>query len=62
MDSKTVEHSSEEDTATQKGKARLDHDTSAEHAVDKFADAKRAKKKQKRAKHRARLRRPHTSG
>ena len=61
MDSKTAEHS-EKDTATQKGKARLGQDTSAEHSVDKFADAKRTKKKQKRARHRARLRRPHTSG
>jgi hypothetical protein len=33
-----------------------------EHSVDKFADARRAKKKQRRAKHRARLRRSHTKG
>jgi hypothetical protein len=55
MDSKTAEHS-EEDAATQKGKTRPGQDTA------KFAEAQRAKKKQKRAKHRARLRRPHTSG
>ena len=61
MDSKTAEHS-EEAAATQKGKVRLGQEASAEHSVDKFADAKRAKKKQKRAKHRARLRRSHTNG
>ena len=30
--------------------------------VDKFADARRAKKKEKRARHRAKLRRSHTDG
>jgi hypothetical protein len=35
---------------------------SAERAVDKFADARRAKKKEKRKRHRAKLKRPHTGG
>ena len=61
MDSKTTEQA-EEAAATQKGKVRPGPDASAEQSVDKFADAKRAKKKQKRAKHRARLRRSHTNG
>jgi len=30
--------------------------------ADKFAEARRNKKKEKRARHRARLRRPHTDG
>jgi hypothetical protein len=33
-----------------------------EHSVDKFADARKAKKKQRRARHRARLKRSHTNG
>ena len=57
MDSKAADHS-EEETATHKAKVRPDQHASA----DPSADAKRAKKKQKRAKHRARLRRPHTGG
>jgi hypothetical protein len=32
------------------------------HSVDKYADARRAKKKAKRVKHRARLKRSHTKG
>lgn len=32
------------------------------HSVDRFADARRAKKKAKRLKHRARLKRSHTKG
>jgi hypothetical protein len=61
MDSKAADHS-EEETATQKAKVRRDQHASADPSVDKVTDAKRAKKKQKRAKHRARLRRPHTGG
>ncbi len=59
MDSKTAEHSEED---THKGKARPGQDASVQQSLDKVAEAKRAKKKQKRARHRARLRRPHTSG
>ena len=32
------------------------------HSVDKYADARRAKKKAKRIKHRAKLKRSHTKG
>ena len=35
---------------------------SAKVPLDKFAEARRAKKKQKRARHRAKLRRSHTKG
>jgi len=35
---------------------------STERSVDKFADARRAKKKEKRKRHRAKLKRQHTSG
>ena len=35
---------------------------SSNQSVDKFAEARMAKKKQKRARHRARLRRSHTNG
>lgn len=34
----------------------------SKQSVDKFAEARMAKKKQKRARHRARLRRSHTNG
>jgi hypothetical protein len=33
-----------------------------QRSADKFADARRAKKKQKRARHRAKLKRSHTGG
>jgi hypothetical protein len=33
-----------------------------QHPVDKFAEARRAKKKEKRARHRAKLRRSHADG
>jgi hypothetical protein len=52
---------SEENTTTQKTKMKTEH-ASREHSVDKFADARRAKKKEKRKRHRAKLKRPHTSG
>ncbi len=61
MDPTAADHS-EENTATQKAKMKPEQQASAEHTVDKFADARRAKKKEKRARHRARLRRPHTGG
>jgi hypothetical protein len=32
------------------------------HSVDKYAEARRAKKKEKRARHRAKLRRSNTGG
>jgi len=53
---------SEENTTTQKTKMKSEEHAPTEHSVDKFADARRAKKKEKRKRHRARLKRPHTSG
>jgi hypothetical protein len=53
---------SEENTTTPKRKMKPEEHTSAEPSVDKFADARRAKKKEKRKRHRARLKRPHTRG
>ena len=35
---------------------------SPHHSVDRFADARRAKRKAKRLKHRAKLKRSHTKG
>ena len=52
---------SEENTPTQTTKLKPE-DAATEHSVDKFADARRAKKKEKRKRHRAKLKRPHTSG
>ena len=52
----------QENTPTQKTKKMPEEHASAEYSVDKFADARRAKKKEKRKSHRARLKRPHTSG
>ena len=61
METTPADHS-EENTATQKTKMELEEHTSTEHSVDKFADARRAKKQEKRKRHRARLKRSHTSG
>jgi len=41
-------------------KMKADFEQPASH--DKFAEARRAKKKEKRARHRARLKRSHTDG
>jgi hypothetical protein len=51
-----------EETTTQKAQIKPEQQASPELPVDKFAEARRAKKKEKRARHRARLRRPHTDG
>ena len=61
METTPADHS-EEKTATQKTKMKPEEHAATEHSVDKFADARRAKKKEKRKSHRARLKRPHTSG
>jgi len=53
---------SEENTTTQKTKMKPGEQASTEHSVDRFADARRAKKKEKRKRHRAKLKRPHTGG
>jgi hypothetical protein len=41
---------------------KTEQHASPERSVDKFADARRARKKEKRARHRAKLRRSHTNG
>lgn len=53
---------SEGEATTQKPPLKPEQQASATPPVDKYADARRAKKKEKRARHRARLRRPHTDG
>jgi len=58
----TAADHSEENTTTQKAQMRPAQQASTERLVDKFAEARRAKKKEKRARHRAKLRRPHTDG
>ena len=52
----------EENTSTQKTKMKPEEHAAKEHSVDKLADARRAKKKEKRKRHRAKLKRPHTNG
>ena len=61
METTPADHS-EEKTAAQKTKMKPEEHAATEHSVDKFADARRAKKQEKRKRHRARLKRPHTSG
>jgi hypothetical protein len=53
---------SKENTTTQKTKMQPEEHASAERSVDKFADARRAKKREKRKSHRAKLKRSHTGG
>jgi hypothetical protein len=53
---------SEPNETPQKPLARPAKQSPPEHSVDKFAEARRAKKKQKRARHRAKLKRSHTNG
>ncbi len=58
----TVVDQSEANAAPQKNQPKAEQHVSPERSVDKFADARRAKKKEKRARHRAKLRRSHTDG
>jgi hypothetical protein len=51
-----------EPIATPQALASPEKHVSLEHPVDKFADARRSKKKQRRARHRAKLKRSNTSG
>jgi len=53
---------SEPNATSQKAQANPEKPGRPKDLVDTFADARRAKKKQKRARHRARLRRSHTNG
>ena len=50
------------DATFQKPQAGIEQRAPARHTVDKFAAARIAKKKQKRLKHRARLKRSNTDG
>jgi hypothetical protein len=59
--STTVVDQSKENAAPQM-QPKTEQHASPERSVDKFADARRAKKKEKRARHRAKLRRSHTDG
>ncbi len=59
MSTSAVEHP-EPDAAPEKAKAN--QQASAAHPLDKFAEARLAKKKVKRARHRAKLRRSNTNG
>jgi hypothetical protein len=58
----TVVDHSQESAAPQKMQPKAEQHASPERSVDKFADARRAKKKEKRVRHRAKLRRSHTDG
>lgn len=58
----TVADRSETNAALQKAEVSPEKHAPPARSVDKFADARRAKKKQKRARHRAKLRRSHTNG
>jgi len=59
--SSTAVARSEPDATPEKAQANQQQAV-PERPVDKFAEARRAKKKQKRARHRAKLRRPHANG
>ena len=61
METTPSDHS-KENTTTQKTKMKPEEHASTEDLVDKFADARRAKKRERRKRHRAKLRRPHTNG
>ena len=53
---------SEGNATTQQAQMKPEQHASPSPSADKFADARRAKKREKRARHRARLRRSHTNG
>ncbi len=59
--STTAVDRSEPEVAPEKAQASQQH-ASPQQPVDKFAEARRAKKKEKRARHRAKLRRSHADG
>ena len=56
----TVANPSEQNAPPQMTQTKAENQAPA--LVDKFAVARRAKKKEKRARHRAKLRRSHTDG
>jgi len=53
---------SEQNAPPQKTQPKAEQQAPPARLVDKFAEARRAKKKEKRARHRAKLRRSHTDG
>jgi hypothetical protein len=57
-----VVDTAETNASPQKMQPKAEQHASPQRSVDKFADARRAKKKEKRARHRAKLRRSHTDG
>jgi hypothetical protein len=61
MDTTVVDQSAE-NAVPQKMQPGAEQHPSPERSVDKFADARRAKKKERRARHRAKLKRSHTDG
>jgi hypothetical protein len=52
----------EKNAAAEKAQTKPEQHASPKRAVDKFAEARLAKKKERRARHRARLKRSHTNG
>ena len=52
----------EPDAISQATQVNPEKHVSPKQSIDRFAEARIAKKKQKRARHRARLRRSHTDG
>lgn len=53
---------SEQNLPPQKTQPETEQQAPPERLVNKFDDARRAKKKEKRARHRSKLRRSHTNG
>ena len=58
----TTADSSEVNATSQKPRAGREQRPPAENSIDKFAAARMAKKKQKRARHRTKLKRSNTDG
>jgi hypothetical protein len=58
----TIADRSEVNLPTQKSAAGMEQRPATRHSNDKFAVARTEKKKQKRARHRARLKRSNTDG
>lgn len=58
----TAADRSEVNVTIQKSQADLEHASAKEHLPDRFVAARVEKKKQKRARHRAKLKRSHTDG
>jgi len=58
----TTADRSEVDVTIQKSRAGTEQRLATGHSIDKFAAARVDKKKQKRARHRAKLNRSHTDG